>query len=256
MEQVGFECRVRGGRSCHCLVTFCSCSSIGLPLIAIIFWFEVGSGLLLLFPAVATGCALILSYGAGYLLATLTDLAIPSYQADIMLFLALALAIDYSFFLLTRLQEERQRLQSNEEKRMTAVEEMAVAASSMMKHSGEIVLTSGSILVVTWLALGFFPVYGLDAIGYCSAITVCLCIAVNLVLTPALLLLMANCCLGKHAGFRMCGCCGCCSPTYRQEAYSKLSRSSRSRWTSEFADMESGAPKKALSEVRRGYCVR
>ena len=54
----------------------------GIPLIAIIFWFEVGSGILLLFPAVATGCALVVSYGVGYLLATHTTLAIPSCVTD------------------------------------------------------------------------------------------------------------------------------------------------------------------------------
>lgn len=64
-----------------------------------------------MFPAIATGCALILSYGAGLILATQTELNIPGYQADIMLFLSLALAIDYSFFLLTRVQEEREHFQ-------------------------------------------------------------------------------------------------------------------------------------------------
>lgn len=136
--------------------------------------------------------------------------------------------------------------------------EMAVAASSMMRHSGEIVMTSGSILVVTWLALGFFPVYGLDAIGYCSAITVFLCMVLNLVLTPALLMLMADCCLGKHAGFRMCGCCRCCKPSYRESAYSAYAQKSTSpEGPSSRRGSGSHTPKstdtKALTEVHARY---
>lgn len=76
--------------------------------------------------------------------------------------------------------------------------EMAIATSAMIKHSGEIIITSGSILVVTWMGLAFFPVYGLDAVGYCSALTVFLCLAINLILTPALLMLLSNCCIKKN----------------------------------------------------------
>ena len=51
---------------CIC-VCICICPT-GIPFIAMIFWFEVGSGLLLLFPALATGCALLTSYGVGSVL--------------------------------------------------------------------------------------------------------------------------------------------------------------------------------------------
>ncbi len=49
--------------------------------------------------------------------------------------------------------------------------EMAVAASTMLRKSGEIVVTSGGILVVTWLALALFPVY----VRVCELCALCVC---------------------------------------------------------------------------------
>ena len=95
-----------------------------------------------------------------------------------MLFLCLALSIDYSFFLLTRWQEERQKKGSSPRE----------ALETSLTHSGATILVSGGVLVITWLALAFFPIYGLDSVGYCSAVTVFGCIMSNLILLPASLL--------------------------------------------------------------------
>lgn len=53
------------------------------------------------------------------------------------------------------------------------------------------------------LALVFFPVFGLDSAGLCSAATVFLCVVVNLTLTPALLLTFKG--FFSHGGFFMFG---------------------------------------------------
>ena len=190
----------------------------GLPFIVVIFWAQVGSFRLLLLPGLALACSLILSYGFGALIAANTALSIPSYQPNIMLFLCLALSIDYSFFLLTRLQEERKKGEAYE-----------AAVWTSFKQSGETIVVSGSILVVTWCALCFFPVYGLDAIGYCSAITVAVCMLVNLLITPSALLAFPS--FFDAAGFsalrglRRCCCCyacGCREDPRERRGYAEL----------------------------------
>eukprot|EP00300_Choanocystis_sp_HF-7_P005758 c14256_g1_i2.p1 GENE.c14256_g1_i2~~c14256_g1_i2.p1 ORF type:complete len:780 (+),score=173.46 c14256_g1_i2:38-2341(+) len=155
---------------------FATSDGAGLPLIGLIFWYEVGSIRLLLIPVAALACSLLTSWFAGYLIATQTSLAIPSYEPNIILFLCLALSIDYTFFLLTRLQEQRK------------VSNMVQSVEVMVGQSGSIVLVSGSILVVSWLALCFFTVYGLNAVGLCSAIAIFICMVYNLALAPAMLL--------------------------------------------------------------------
>ena len=62
----------------------------------------------MILPALAVASSLICSYAIGAGIAH-TSLSVPSYEPNIMLFLCLALSIDYSFFLLTRFQEERER---------------------------------------------------------------------------------------------------------------------------------------------------
>lgn len=84
---------------------FALSDGIGLPFIVVLFYFQVPSFRLLLIPALALGVSLITCYALGGLLSDTLD--IPSFQPNIMLFLCLAFSIDYSFFMLTRFQEER-----------------------------------------------------------------------------------------------------------------------------------------------------
>jgi len=93
---------------------------------------------------------------------------------------------------------------------------MEAAVVAMLEHSGAVVSVSGSLLVLTWLALGFFPVDGLNAIGFCSAAAVLLCMVCNLVLAPCMLLTFADtfshtrgCCGGDG------GCCSTCKTSSR-----------------------------------------
>eukprot|EP00301_Raphidiophrys_heterophryoidea_P003279 c11488_g1_i4.p1 GENE.c11488_g1_i4~~c11488_g1_i4.p1 ORF type:complete len:892 (+),score=217.63 c11488_g1_i4:1-2676(+) len=193
----------------------------GLPVIAIIFWYEVGSFRLLLIPGIALGCALMVSWAIGNSLAVHSNIKIPSYEPNIMLFLCMAMSIDYSFFLLTRFQEERRVRNAD----------VQTAVVSMLLNSGSIVLVSGSILVVTWLALCFFPVYGLDAVGYCSAIAVLMCIVMNLLLCPSLLLTFPN--FFGRAAFTirddLSSCCACFRKSTDIDDYSSINKDVASR---------------------------
>ena len=181
-------------------IGFAIADGSGIVPIVFLFWYMLGSPRLLIPPAVAVASSLITSYAAGNVLIS-AGLSVPMYEPNIMLFLCLALSIDYSFFLLTRLQEERQ----------TNNADISAALGTSLTHSGSTVLLSGGVLVVTWAALGLFPVYGLDAVGYCSALTVFLCIVSNLVIIPSLLLSFPEFfARSSYSISESCCCCCCC----------------------------------------------
>lgn len=188
---------------------------IGLPFIVLIFLWRVRSAKLLLLPACALGASLLWSYAVGKALCTV--LPVPSFQPNIMLFLCLAFSIDYSFFLLTRFQEERQVNQK-------PLDEAVVC---MMRHGGEVVFVSGGLLCLTWLALALFPVDGLNAIGYCSAIAVFFCVLSNLVIAPSMLLAFPD----FFSRTSQCCCCRCCDALACCTARSKPAADAPPPWS-------------------------
>jgi len=145
------------------------------PFIFGVFWWSVGSQRLLILPGIAVGITLFYAWAIGNAMALSTQ--VMSTVPEMMVFLAMAMSIDYSFFLLSRFQEERQK---------GACMKEAVVRSLL--QSGGIVLVSGMVLTVCWLAMTFFPVFGVDTIGYANATCVILCVAVNLIFTPTALL--------------------------------------------------------------------
>jgi len=190
----------------------------GLPFIFIIFWALVGSWRMLIIPCVALACSLIVSDFVGNLIAITGIFDIPSYEPNIMLFLCLALSVDYSFFLLSRMQEERRKIEREGDKSCCCVsmckgrgQPYINAVRISLRQSGATVAVSGSILVVTWLAQLAFPVYGFDAVGVCSAVTVAVCVIVNLLMCPAMLLALPGFfdggSLSVKEDLRSCCCC-------------------------------------------------
>mmetsp|Transcript_123010 Transcript_123010/g.359035 ORF Transcript_123010/g.359035 Transcript_123010/m.359035 type:complete len:831 (-) Transcript_123010:72-2564(-) len=149
----------------------------GMLFIVLLFGWQVRSWRLTLIPVFNTLLCLMLAQGMVYPLSASGVITLPSYVPNVCLFLSIALSVDYSFFHLSRFQEVR--MQGHD--LVPAVEEMVMTA-------GRVVLVSGIVLLFTWLALAAFPVFGVDALGYCSAITIFSCIAVNLMMNPALVL--------------------------------------------------------------------
>lgn len=179
-------------------IGFAIADGSGLPAIIVLFWYMVGSPRLLLPTGIAVASSLISSYATGNLF-VLAGISVPMYEPNIMLFLCLALSIDYSFFLLTRFQEER-------ESRGADFNE---ALSRSLTHSGATIMLSGGVLIIQWLALALFPVYNLDAVGYCSAVTVLFCILSNLIILPSLMLTFRE--FFSKASFDMSKSCCCFS---------------------------------------------
>jgi len=165
----------------------------------LVFLWRVKSYKLLLLPALALGSSLIWSYAVGHALCAV--LPVPSFQPNIMLFLCLAFSIDYSFFMLTRFQEER----------LVHQKPLEEAVLQTMRHGGGVVVVSGGLLCLTWIALAFFPVDGLNAIGYCSALAVLFCVLSNLLITPCMLLAFPD--FFSSTSSCCCACCtSCCAP--------------------------------------------
>eukprot|EP00658_Telonema_sp_P-2_P021997 TRINITY_DN18779_c0_g1_i2.p1 TRINITY_DN18779_c0_g1~~TRINITY_DN18779_c0_g1_i2.p1 ORF type:complete len:850 (-),score=161.28 TRINITY_DN18779_c0_g1_i2:263-2812(-) len=144
--------------------------------VIMISWCLIGSLRLLVIPTCSVAASLICSWGVVNLIAV-HQLNVPTYQPAVSFFLAVALSTNYAIFLLTRWQEER------------TTNTPLTAVSRMLTTHGWSACLSGSILVVVWLALCFFPVFCIAALGLCSAITVAVTLVVNLLLTPTLLVL-------------------------------------------------------------------
>merc|ERR1711991_131159 len=81
-------------------------------------------------------------------------LNINSLAPTFMMFIAMALSIDYSLFLLSRFTKER----SNHN--------VELSVSRMLIYSGHVVILSGIVLIICYLGLGFFPVSGMNTAGY------------------------------------------------------------------------------------------
>jgi uncharacterized membrane protein YdfJ with MMPL/SSD domain len=149
----------------------------GMIFIVLLFGWQVRSWRLTLVPIFNTILCLLITEGLIYPLSASATITLPSFVPNVCLFLCIALSVDYSFFHLSRFQESRR-----------AGTPFAEAVEDMVTTAGRVVLVSGVVLLFTWLALAAFPVFGTDSLGYCSSVTIFVCITVNLVMNPALAL--------------------------------------------------------------------
>lgn len=145
---------------------------------------------LLIIPIFSVAISILFSYTILYPLAKYA-MNVASFTPNIMMSLSIAMSIDYSLFLLTRYREE-----------IIAGRTPLNAVRLMTFHSGKIVLASGSTLAITFLGLVFFPTDFLRTIGIGAAISLLCTMAVNLSLTPCMLLLFP-----KFFGEFGCGFC-------------------------------------------------
>eukprot|EP00933_Yihiella_yeosuensis_P041122 TRINITY_DN35559_c0_g1_i1.p1 TRINITY_DN35559_c0_g1~~TRINITY_DN35559_c0_g1_i1.p1 ORF type:complete len:859 (-),score=151.27 TRINITY_DN35559_c0_g1_i1:116-2653(-) len=181
----------------------------GMILIVLLFAWQVRSWRLTLIPVFNTMICLIVARALIYPLAKAGAIVLPSYVPNVVLFLAIALSVDYSFFHLSRFQEVRREVQADSleegspEDRDRKIHFLAV--TQMVQTGGRVVLVSGVILMLCWLALAAFPVFGTDTLGYCASITIFVCIAVNLTMNPALVLIFNG--FFSRSGQDACKCC-------------------------------------------------
>ncbi|ETO23763.1 hypothetical protein RFI_13414 [Reticulomyxa filosa] len=119
----------------------------------------------------ALGFAIVISF-AFYLPFAKYWLQINPFAPSIMMFLAMALSVDYSMFLLSRFAAEIRKK----------------AVKQMLAYSGHVVLLSGVVLMVSYFGLVFFPVAGMNTSGYGAVIAIACCIVINISLTASCIL--------------------------------------------------------------------
>ena len=148
--------------------------TVSLPIAAIIlllvFASLVGAGL----PLLVAGLAIPSTLAMVYLVAQRTEISI--YVSNISTMLGLALAIDYSLFMVSRFREELRRGR-------TVGEAVEVAVST----SGKAVLFSGLAVAIGLSGLMVFSAPALRSIGIGGALTVAASVFYALTFLPALL---------------------------------------------------------------------
>ena len=87
---------------------------------------------------------------------------------SIILFLTMALSVDYSMFLISRFTAEIRKGSTVQH-----------AVREMIKYSAHVVVLSGLVLVICYLGVTFFPVAGLDTVGFSAMLTITYTVKAN-----------------------------------------------------------------------------
>eukprot|EP01105_Mastigella_eilhardi_P013546 TRINITY_DN3089_c0_g1_i3.p1 TRINITY_DN3089_c0_g1~~TRINITY_DN3089_c0_g1_i3.p1 ORF type:complete len:868 (-),score=205.36 TRINITY_DN3089_c0_g1_i3:122-2566(-) len=151
---------------------------IALPLALLVLMFMLRSITLVLLPIINVLACSAVTCAVMYPVSSYV-IQISVFGPPIMLSLIIAMSIDYSLFVLMRFKEEACNGGSNTD-----------AVNRSMLHAGRIVLTSGGVLLATYIGLVVFPLEFIRAIGVSAAAGLFFTIVVSLSLTPALLLIL------------------------------------------------------------------
>ncbi|WP_026341897.1 MMPL family transporter [Actinomadura atramentaria] len=146
-----------------------------LVLLVVIFGGLVAASL----PLVVGGIAILGSFTALRLLASVTDVSI--FAVNITTFLGLGLAIDYGLFVVSRFREE-----------LGGGDDVAGALGRTLATAGRTVLVSGVTVAVSLAGLTLFPQMFLRSMGFGGMATVLVCVAGALTVLPALLAVLGR----------------------------------------------------------------
>eukprot|EP00494_Astrolonche_serrata_P025945 UN26206 len=147
-----------------------------IPFILLIISYMIDSWRLLLIQMLGMILSAGTSLGMFYFLARYCIDASP-FAPAMMIFLCLAMSVDYGLFFFSRFAEER--------KKSNTVE---ASIREAIQYSGHVVFLSGSVLVVSWMALVFMPINGFNTVGYGGALAILCCMLVATTFAPALIL--------------------------------------------------------------------
>lgn len=153
------------------------CDLLVLPVALVVLGWVLASWRLLLIPVINFAVSSVIAFASVYFLVLWFDVHVTILAPALMSTMLLAVAVDYSLFLLSRLVEETARGLPLEE-----------AVEKSLSTSGHTILGSGSTLVVCFGALAMFPVPVLKSLGYATMLSILAAMAASLCLTPALLL--------------------------------------------------------------------
>jgi RND superfamily putative drug exporter len=150
---------------------------ISIPLTAIALMFVFGSLVASLLPVAVGISAIIGTMAVLRILASLTDVSI--YALNMTTALGLALAIDYSLFLVSRYREELGKGVDPEQ-----------AILNTVRTAGRTVLFSSLTVALALAAMVIFPMYFLRSFAYAGVAVVGLAAAASLIILPAILVLV------------------------------------------------------------------
>ena len=119
-------------------------------------------------PLITLSLSIVISF-ATYVPFAKNYLNVNPLAPTIMMFLSMALSVDYSLFLLSRFANEREKGGG-----------VHHSVQKMLSYSGHVVFLSGMVLIICYLGLGFFPLSGMDTAGYGAIISIFYCIFIPL----------------------------------------------------------------------------
>ncbi|MDT4919803.1 MAG: putative drug exporter of the superfamily [Pseudonocardiales bacterium] len=153
--------------------------AIAIPLTAIVLILVFGSVLAALVPLAVGIFAIIMTLTILRSLATVTDVSI--YAMNMTTALGLALAIDYSLFMVSRFREE-----------LAAGRNVDDAVVATVRTAGRTVLFSALTVGLSLSALIVFPMYFLRSFAYAGLAVVALAAVASIVMLPACLALIGT----------------------------------------------------------------
>ncbi|MDQ1131041.1 MMPL family transporter [Microbacterium sp. SORGH_AS_0888] len=152
---------------------------IVFPLLLIILLVVFRSVVATILPLLMAGSALAVGSGIGYLLTRITDLS--NLYSNIVSMIGLALAVDYSLFIIKRFREE-----------LATGADTNLAVRTAMSTAGHSVLFSGIAVVLALASLLIPNVMAFTSIALGGIIVTLAALAVTMIVLPAALLLLGR----------------------------------------------------------------
>ncbi len=153
--------------------------AISIPITFILLVLVFGALVASAMPLIIGVTAILGTFFGLYLLTLITDVSI--FALNLTTGLGLGLGIDYALLIVNRFREELRRGISRED-----------AIVNTMRSAGKTVFYSGLTVVLTLIALTFFPMNFLKSMGYAGAIVVALAVVGALIPLPALLMMLGE----------------------------------------------------------------
>ena len=147
---------------------------VSLPIVALVLFLVFGSLIAAAMPLLVAGLAIPTSLGVVYFVARTTEMSV--FVLNIASMLGLALAIDYSLFIVSRYREE-----------LVRGNEPGDAVARAIATSGKAVLFSGLAVAIGLSGLLVFPFATIRSIGIGSALVVACSVLFALTFLPAVL---------------------------------------------------------------------
>lgn len=156
---------------------------VAIPISALVLVWVFGSAVAAMLPLAVGIFSILITLGVLRVLTTLTDVSI--FALNLTVALGMAIAIDYSLFIVHRFREERRAGIARAE---TDVDANAVRRTVAV--AGRTVLFSALPVIVSMAALVIFPLYFLRSFAYAATAAVAAAAAAAVLVLPAILLLL------------------------------------------------------------------